>query len=135
MTEFPVTGPLFFPTSAPLPLMLSQPPRIGRQMKMELFDPIGRTTRDVTLRIEADTLFNVTDSAALDTVAGMWVEAHRDTVRAWRIGGDAPVLTAWVDASGRLVQASEPGGISLRRTAFELAFENLKRSGGRTSPR
>jgi hypothetical protein len=128
MTEFPVTGPLFFPTSAPLPLMLSERPQIGREMKMELFDPIGRVTRDVTLRIEADTLFTVTDSAALDTVAGIWVGAHKDTVRAWRIGGDAPVLTAWVDASGRLVQASEPGGISLKRTAFELAFENLKRN-------
>jgi hypothetical protein len=96
-------------------------------MKMQLFDPIGRTTHDVTLRIEADSLFTVTDSAMLDSAAGMWVEAHKDTVRAWKIGGDAPILTAWVDASGRLVAASEPGGISLRRTAFEIAFQNLRR--------
>jgi hypothetical protein len=129
VTEFPLTGPLFFPTSAPLPLMLRERPKIGREMQFQLFDPIGRTTREVTLRIEADTVFTVTDSATLDTMAGIWVEAHKDTVRAWRIGGDAPVLTAWVDASGRLVQASEPGGISLRRTAFEIAFENLRRAG------
>jgi hypothetical protein len=127
-TEFPLIGPLFVPTSAPLPLMLSERPRIGREMKSAIFDPIGRTTRDVTLRIEADTVFTVTDSATLDSAAGMWVQAHTDTVRAWRIGGDAPVLIAWVDAAGRIVQASEPGGISIRRTAFEIAFENLRRA-------
>jgi len=32
----------------------------------------------------------------------------------------------WVDATGRLLSASEPGGISLIRTAFELAFENWR---------
>lgn len=126
-TQFPVTGPVFFPTSAPLPLMLAEEPRVGRQMKMQLFDPVGRATHDVTLRIEADSLFTIGDSATLDSASGMWVEAHTDTVRAWRIAGDAPILTTWVDAAGRLVAASEPGGISLRRTAFETAFENLRR--------
>ena len=129
--DLPVTGPVFLPTSATLPLMLRDRPRTGREIKLDVFDPIGRTMRSATLRIERDSLFTVTDSATLDETMGQWVPAHSDTVRAWRIGGDLPVMTAWVDADGRLVAASEPGGLSLTRSAFELAFENLKRNARR----
>jgi hypothetical protein len=54
------------------------------------------------------------------------VKAHEDTVRGWRISGDVPFITAWVDESGRMIAASEAGGISLVRTAFEIAFENWR---------
>ena len=129
--DLPVTGPVFLPTSATLPLMLGDRPRTGREIKLDVFDPIGRTMGSATLRIERDSLFTVTDSATLDETMGQWVPAHSDTVRAWQIGGEMPIMSAWVDADGRLVAAREPGGISLRRTAFELAFENLKRNARR----
>jgi hypothetical protein len=56
------------------------------------------------------------------------VSALTDTVRAWRVepeeaGGG---FTGWVDAQGRVVQSSQPGGITLRRMAYEIAFENWR---------
>jgi hypothetical protein len=32
----------------------------------------------------------------------------------------------WVDASGRMISAAAPNGISVMRTAFEIAFENWR---------
>ena len=51
--------------------------------------------------------------------------AHKDTVRAWRIDDASRGLTSWVDAEGRLV-ASQLGDLSTVRTAFEIAFKNVK---------
>jgi hypothetical protein len=77
-----------------------------------------------TLRVRADSLFTVVDSAMLDR-SGEWVVAHRDTVRAWRIDGAPHGLVAWVDAEGRIV-AAQAGNLSATRTAFEIAFKNSK---------
>jgi transglutaminase-like putative cysteine protease len=52
---------------------------------------------------------------------------HRDTVRAWRLVTErAPALDAWVDAQGLIVESRLEDGSRLRRTAFELAFENWR---------
>jgi hypothetical protein len=119
-------APVFIPTVAPLPLALRHEPKIGDSVRVALFDPLSRGLREVTLRIEADSLFLVADSAAFDATSRRWVKARQDSVRGWRItGGNAP-LTAWVDRGGRLLAASEPGGITLVRTAFELAFGNWR---------
>ncbi len=121
-----VTSPVFIPTVAPLPLMLGRNPKVGDSTRITLFDPVTRSVREVTLRVESDSLFLVADSAHLDVTSGRWVKARQDSMRGWRITRhDAPV-TAWVDAYGRLIAASEPGGISLVRTAFEIAFENWR---------
>ncbi len=124
--EYDVAGLVFVPTVAPLPLMLGKSPKAGAMMPVGIFDPMSRSIRNVNLRIVKDSLFTVTDSAALDSATGRWVIAHEDTVRGWQIAGDVPTITAWVDASGRMIAASEPGGISLMRTAFEIAFENWR---------
>jgi hypothetical protein len=81
------------------------------------------------LRILAESLFVVTDSAVADS-SGRWFAVHRDTVRAWRLvsSGDGPAIDAWMDAQGLVVEARRPDGLLLRRTAFELAFENWRRS-------
>ncbi len=123
----PVSRPMFLPTMSPLPLLLlRRSPCLGDTVQIAIFDPLSRSVREVTMRIHADSLFLVPDSAAFDSVSGRWAPVHQDSVRGWLITArDAPV-TAWVDASGRLLAASEPGGISLVRTAFELAFENWK---------
>ncbi|MEO5579748.1 MAG: hypothetical protein ABIR58_03755, partial [Gemmatimonadaceae bacterium] len=125
--ELPVARPMFVPTMSPLPLLLlHRSPSVGDTAQVAIFDPLSRSVREVTMRIHADSLFLVADSAAFDSASGRWARAHQDSVRGWRITArDAPI-TAWVDASGRLLAASEPGGISLVRTAFELAFENWK---------
>ncbi len=59
-----------------------------------------------------------------DTEQGKWVSALRDTVRAWQIGGDR-AFDGWVDAQGRIVESSQ-GGVTLRRMAYEMAFENWR---------
>lgn len=124
--EYEVAGLVFVSTVAPLPLMLGKPPKAGEMMPVGIFDPMSRSIRNVNLRIVKDSLFMVTDSAARDSATGRWIKAHEDTVRGWQITGDVPTITAWVDASGRMIAASEPGGISLIRTAFEIAFENWR---------
>ena len=125
-TEAVATQPVFIPTVSPLRLLLIQRPKIGDTARVSIFDPMSRSLHEVTLRIEADSLFLVADSAAFDSTGGRWIKAHQDSLRGWRITNRSSPLTAWVDASGRLIAASEPGGVSLVRTAFELAFDNWR---------
>ena len=125
-TEAVALEPVFVPTMSPLPLMLSKKPKVGDTARVSMFDPVSRVLHEVTLRIEADSLFLVADSAAFDSTSGRWVKARQDSMRGWRITRRSSPVTAWVDASGRLIAASEPGGVSLVRTAFELAFENWR---------
>jgi len=124
--EYDIAGLVFVPTVAPLPLMLGKPPQIGSPAAAGIFDPLSKSIRNVNLRIEKDSLFTVTDSAALDSASGHWVKAHEDTVRGWQITGNVPTTALWVDASGRMIAATVPGGISIMRTAFEIAFENWR---------
>jgi hypothetical protein len=116
------TPPLYTPSLAAIVFMLGGPHKIGRKQTMSVFDPTTRTVTRPELSIRAESLFTVVDSAALDE-SGTWMVAHRDTVRAWRVGGAPHGLTAWVDAEGRIV-AAKAGTLSATRTAFELAFKN-----------
>lgn len=118
--------PVFVPTIAPLPLMLKGQPKIGDSIAIAIFNPISRAVQPATLRIQADSLFLVPDSASLDSATGKWVKIRQASIRGWRISGKGAPVTAWVDASGRLLAATEPGGISLSRTTFEMSFGNWK---------
>jgi hypothetical protein len=122
--RYTFTAPLFNPTMASVVFMLGGPPRIGRIQTISIFDPMTRTVLRPTLRIQAESLFTVVDSAGRDR-DGSWMVAHRDTVRAWRIEGAPHGLEAWVDGEGRLV-AARAGSYSAIRTAFEIAFRNSK---------
>ncbi|MDP9178620.1 MAG: hypothetical protein M3O61_13140 [Gemmatimonadota bacterium] len=124
--EYDIAGLVFFPTVAPIPLMLGRPPEPGASMPVGIFDPLSRSVRSVNLRIQKDSLFTVTDSASLDPATGRWVKAHEESVRGWLISGDVMTITIWVDAAGRIIAGSEPGGISLIRTTFEIAFDNWR---------
>ncbi len=131
-------APVFLPSASPLPLMLTREPKIGDSVKVSMFDPMSRELRNVTLRIQADSLFLIADSATFDSTANQWVKAHQDSVRGWRITDAKSPITAWVDNAGRLVAASEPGGVSMIRTAFEIAFANWnlrERQRGKTAKR
>jgi hypothetical protein len=104
--------------------MLSRAPKIGDSVKVAMFDPMSRELKNVTLRIYADSLFLIADSATFDSTSNQWVKVHQDSVRGWRITDAKSPVTAWVDNAGRLIAASEPGGVSMIRTAFEIAFAN-----------
>lgn len=118
--------PVFLPTFAPLPLMLKGEPKIGDSISVAVFNPRSRSVEPVTLRIQADSLFLIPDSATMDSTSGRWVKAHQSSIRGWRIGSTPPLQTVWVDASGRMLAAEEPGGITFARTTFELSFANWK---------
>lgn len=124
--EYDVAGLVFVPTVAPLPMMLNKSRKTGTSFPVSIFDPMSRTIKNVNLKIDRDSLFTVADSARLDSSSARWVPAHTDTVRGWLITGNVPTTTMWVDESGRMIAASEPGGISFSRTAFEMAFENWR---------
>jgi hypothetical protein len=117
-------APLFTPSLAPVAFMLGGLPKIGRSQTMSVFDPTTRIVMRPELKIQAESLFTVVDSAAQDA-GGQWMEAHRDTVRAWHIVSQPNGLSVWVDAEGRLV-AAKAGDLSAIRTAFEIAFKNVK---------
>ncbi len=122
-------GPALPPTVVPLYVALGEQRKVGGRLAVTLFDPGAMGPRDVVLRVVAESLFVVSDSAEVDAATGRWTSAHRDTVRAWRVvpEGSAPQLTGWVDAQGRLVEASHPGGYLLRRTSYEEAALNWER--------
>ena len=130
--EHAVTYPVFTPTVAPVPLMLRGTPKIGDSIRVALFDPMTRKLNEVTMTVERDSLFLFADSAHIDQGTGRWVKARQASAQGWLITGPSSPFTAWVDADGRLLAASEPGGITLVRTAFEIAFENWRLS--RLSP-
>ena len=126
----PTRGRVYPATAVPLLVALGEQRRVGGRLAVTLFDPTAMSTRDAVLRVTAESLFTVSDSARFDDAAGRWVSAHRDTVRAWlvRAEGDSTAsLAGWVDAQGRMVEATYPGGYVLRRTSFEEATENWRR--------
>jgi transglutaminase-like putative cysteine protease len=106
--------------------VLLDKPRAGATSALRTIDPVTGGEGLRPLRITAESLFVVVDSAVADS-SGRWFAVHRDTVRAWRlVAEDAPKLDAWVDAQGLIVESLTSDGLKLRRTAFELAFENWR---------
>lgn len=133
-----VSGPVLLPTMLPLATVLRGTPRPGRTVTHATFDPAARTASDVTVRILAESLFVVSDSARLDEGTGRWVPAVEDTVRAWKlVAGEGSVYDGWVDAQGRAVAQRPFGLFNTRRIAFEMSFENWRldaRMASQTAP-
>jgi hypothetical protein len=119
-------GPILVPTLLPLATILRATPKVGRSATFRAFDPQTMGPRDVTLQILAESLFVVDDSASFDAAQGRWVSALQDTVRAWQVGGGDGGFRGWVDAQGRVVESQQAGGLTLKRMAYELAFENWR---------
>jgi hypothetical protein len=121
-----VVGPHFAGFLGATLTMLLDEPTVGATSMLRMIDPAsGRSTTRET-RVAAESLFVVVDSAVADS-SGRWFAVHKDTVRAWRLVADSPrPFDAWVDAQGLLVESRLDNGLKLRRTAFELAFENWR---------
>ncbi len=124
--EIAARDPVFLPQWAALPLMLVEEPRPGASRTVRILDPRTRIARETPLRLTAESLFVVVDSAHFDTTARTWIPALRDTVRAWRVTGEGLPPTFWIDAAGRIVEAVDERGLAVRRTAYEIAFENWR---------
>ncbi len=126
-----LTGAVVLPTMVPIAIALGEQPRVGRTYTLSSFDPIGMAPTPLTVRVEAESSFVIADSARFDDSRRRWMTAHRDSVHAWRIATDGPsAIRAWIDDQGRIVQMEHALGFVLRRTAYEIAFENWRLDGG-----
>ena len=125
----PISLPAFAGVIGATVTLLLDEPRVGATSTIRAIDPAtGRTSARAT-RIDAESLFVLVDSAVADS-SGRWFAVHKDTVRAWRlVATDTPPLDTWIDAQGLVVESRLPNGLLLRRTAFELAFENWRHAG------
>lgn len=126
-----VNGPILLPTMIPAAAMLVTDPKVGRTVTIASFDPATLSARDLTLRFAAESLFTLVDSARYDSTAMEFVPALTDTVRAWNlVPTEGQGFSGWVDAQGRVVASTQPGGITIKRMAYEIAFENWRRARG-----
>lgn len=120
-------GPPLVPGMLPMLIALGETPSPGATRTATIFDPLGDSLAAATVRVVAESLFVVVDSAALEPGTHRWIAAHSDTVRAWRMeqqGGG--IITGWFDGKGRLVEGEPVPGMFMRRTAYELAFDNWR---------
>lgn len=123
-----ISPPAFAGAIRPMVAVLLDRPRVGATSALRAIDPVSGTTGPRTMRVDAESLFVVVDSAVADS-SGRWFAVHRDTVRAWRLVAEqAPHFDAWVDGQGLIVESRLSNGLRLRRTAFELAFENWRQA-------
>ena len=121
----PVLRAMFWQTTVPLALALAARPKVGRVYKYSIYDPTSGTPEDIQLRVGAESLFVVPDSAKMDEARHTWIVAHEDTVRGWRLDPQSStILSGWIDERGRAIQTTPLGTFTLRRTAYELAFLN-----------
>lgn len=126
-----VNGPILLPTMIPAAAMLVSDPEVGRTVTIASFDPATLAAKDLTLRFAAESLFTLVDSARFDSTSMQFVPALRDTVRAWNlVPTEGQGFSGWVDAQGRVVASTQPGGITIKRMAYEIAFENWRRARG-----
>ena len=122
----PAGSGVLLPSLVPIAIMLTREPHVGASTVARIYNPLSRRVETVTLSIAAESLFSVVDSAVFDTARKNWVAAHIDTVRSWQIVPPSRAISAWVDSRGRLVAASEPGGLSMMRSTYEIATLNPK---------
>ena len=124
--------PISLPSLLSLNVAFSGALEIGRTHTLQVFDPLQLAEREVRLTIEAESTFVFPDSAVFDSVVMRFVPVLWDTVQAWaaRHGNGAAGLRTWVDRVGQIVHVTSPGGVTLERSAFELAYENFRRTAG-----
>lgn len=129
VTHIPLPGPITLPALLPLRLAFGGELEPGRTYGARLFDPLLLAGRDVRVRVAAESILVVSDSADLDSTTMVWIAEHFDTVRAFRIDQDAHGVTtsSWIDAQGRLVRSSNAVGFTMERAAFEIAYGNFRR--------
>ncbi len=126
-TRVRLTEPLLLPILVPLVIALGDPPAVGDARRVDTFDPVTMSPRTLAVTIRAESLFVLVDSAAYDPNTRRWLGAHADTVRGFHlVADDSSAFDTWVDELGRVIAARAPGGLTMRRTAYETAFENWR---------
>lgn len=126
-TRHAFVAPLLLPSLVPLAVALGERPEVGDSYTFDIFDPAQLAVRRLTVGIRAESVFAVVDSAVYSASSQRWLGAHADTVRGWHLVEQAGAgLDLWVDELGRVIQSQPGAGITRRRTAYEVAFENWR---------
>ena len=122
------------PALLPLRLAFGGELESGTTRSVSVFDPVLLSKRLVTVSVARETTLVVADSADFDSTAMAWVPVRFDTVPAFRFdftggggGGGGGSGSAWIDAQGRVVRATNPFGMIVERSAFEIAYVNFRR--------
>ncbi|MBV6521111.1 MAG: hypothetical protein MNPFHGCM_01238 [Gemmatimonadaceae bacterium] len=127
-----VAADAVLPSMVPMLVALGGGLDVGANQRFAVFDPSDGSQRTSTVRVIAESLFVVPDSAVYDGSRARWTIARSDSVRGWRLGIDGDDL--WVDERGQIVARYTSDSLSLRRTAYELAFENWRAERPRETP-
>jgi hypothetical protein len=115
------------PGMLPMFVALVDKPSPGTSRTATIFDPMRDSLTTATVHVIAESLFVVVDSAVMESGTRRWLPAHSDTVRAWKMeqqGGG--IINGWFDERGRLVEGEPIPGITMQRTAYEIAFDNWR---------
>jgi len=101
----PVGVTVLPPSLAPMALVLVHGTQVGTEASYGFINPVRGTTSRATLRVVAESLFTIADSARYDSTATSWVAAHSDTVRAWRVIRPLSTNAGSTMAAGRAERA------------------------------
>jgi hypothetical protein len=101
----------------------------GFRAEVPVFDPRTLKPRVISLAVLGDSTFEVPDSADFDSLAGIWIAAHSDTLLAWRLAWSDGRQSSqvWVDTRGLPIQSNSAAGLTLDRSAFEIVNINYRR--------
>ncbi|MGQ0766771.1 MAG: transglutaminase-like domain-containing protein [Gemmatimonadota bacterium] len=124
-SDLAYTAPLLVPEMIQLVAVLG-----GRDQRSTwpVLDVRSGRIEQFEVQIRAESVFAVVDSAAWDGEVRRWRGVHTDSVRAWHVTSGDGAYDLWVDELGWKVMSSDESGV-LRRTAYELAFENWRNAG------
>lgn len=101
----------------------------GAAASVPVLDPVELTISDWRIRVGAESLFVVADSAVNDSASGEWHPAGLDTVRAVRadwVEFGLPVR-AWIDRRGAVLIRETPLGLTERRGPYEIVNSGYTR--------
>ena len=96
--------------------------KAGAVTRVPVLDPVELTISEWNIRVSAESVFVVPDSAVNDSVSGAWIPAGLDTIRTVRadwLEFGMPVR-AWVDRGGAVIARETPLGLTERRGPFEI---------------
>jgi hypothetical protein len=118
-------APLLLPSLVPLAVALGERPEPGDSRTFSVYDPGRDVIQRRTYGVRAESVLVVLDSAVYDGVSKRWRGVHVDSVRVWHLWSPDAPLDLWIDERGSTVLRARDGR-TLRRAAYELAFENWR---------
>ncbi|TVP59218.1 MAG: transglutaminase domain-containing protein [Gemmatimonadales bacterium] len=132
---FAVSEPPIFSAALPLLVAKSGELRVGRTVRVPVFDPSTLSNRPVDVEIMEFSTVSIIDSATWEPARERWIPGPEREIAAWRIQERFGGITteSWIDQDGRMLRASSPMGFTLERTSFELARQDRDDRAGTAS--